>query len=414
MIARVIFDGINVSDKVMRRGIKSLTGMTFDEDGLQAMGEATIQFSDLDGFFRDYARSTESVEVAIDVDHYPVFRGVSSQEGITYDPSTEISTCQILPAGANEIEKLKAMSMQDIADAGTNYKREFGITTEQWYAKPVPGTYTLGRYFLSFADIFTVLGEIHKTCAVDLDISGVTPSQYYLGGNPVSADYFRVSELNCWEFIMGVASLFNGIVTYSNGTFSIQAKKDLVDSVATPLDLPLIRGSLQETNKRVGADEVIIRMSGAAKGIRSSDPATSKIVNTTVSKSITKEIPFRCPRITRMPVGGWLPAQIRADSENVDFVVYNPTGSWDALATYAITSQNITPWYLVELKGTTEWKAAYSVMDNAAILPTVMSALPPILFPGAVGTRPGKFLVRESSVDIEEETVEMNVLGYAQ
>jgi hypothetical protein len=439
MIARVLLDGVDCTAKVLRRGVDKLVAEVADQDGNATVGNAIVTLLNFDGALTGVSESADALDLDISIGGHKLFGGTVDPENITEDRDQEVVTFEGIDSARQWIDEMGEIEMGDIV-AGTISSASKVINIFAEFDTISTPANTEGRRFWSLDWLLSHLGSPAPPFQSQIGEAGtnspwkVDLSHYFYGGKRFN-DYTGMSRMTAIEFVKNVAMLFNAGFYFDNGTLVLRDKRSFLHSTDTPLNLPLIRDSFQQTVNRCGVDQVDFQFAnyqykpnhpprvpslpppGPSNYGRFGGHIAIRDPNESRAKLLEKRCGFRHAYGLSVDEHGWATnindvfAYISRSENESTYVVKNSVGIYNANWTYDLeTEQLIQLWYACEFQGLTEWTGTFSILDNYTVLPELIKPYRRIVHP--LGSD-YKYFIRRAEIDPDAETVKVTAVGYA-
>ena len=425
MIAKVIFDGVDVSDWVMRRGVSNLALETQDEDGFNCISSATIKLCNMEGLFDQYYPVTRWFDVEIWLDGNLYFTGYVAPGGVTLNRDDE--TCEI-QAESSEKAILERLKDTQVGSLETVYR--YPLPWQQvniLYDSNTQAVYP--RWFCPVKDVlkmlFGLVQENHvvfdTTCFDTLLVGGqrcygtttvnlpvVGPWTY---PDPTKTQVPALPSVTSYDFVKNLIDMFNLILYKDGDDLHIDTYKEHRN--ASPLStIAEERGKTKGTTNVPGVDKVTFQWANNGESgvegpiIVQRDPGAPVAGRTVEIQSI-----FSAPNAV-VGVNGvalWSERYILMGTDNCTYLiqtVQSGLGGWHAYSQLQFTPDY---WYLTEFRGVAEFEAVHSFLDDSDSLVPLCAPLARVDNPI---TSSCSWFVRRAEIDVENETVQLTAQGY--
>lgn len=413
MIGRVAFDGSDVTDLVIRRGIGSLTAETQNEEGAQTMGSAKITFNNLNGAFDDYGDTIDPVDVEISTGSSRLFKGTTDPENSLLSPDGGTFSCECTSEDRYWLDTMKQLKMsQSAADVDRVLTAVLAETSAA--SDPIN---VEGRFFWSLKSLIEHLTI--PAVPVSIQITGKDLGKYYVGGRQFNIPV-QLPDTSAAQLVKSAAALFNAMYFMQDGTLVIRDRKSFIDSADTPLSLPYVRGSLKQSTRRCGLDRVKFDFANADANelvyqyayfgghaiIRDpqaiSFPMNKEVASIFLQANTPERIRFSQP---------WAFISRNEVNQSGLFLMYNDSGNptLNPGGNVEVNPTDVLSWYDCEFRGLMEWEATFIVMDNEAALAELIKPLRRIAHP--LGRKTIN-VVRSVTIDLDAETAAVRAMEF--
>lgn len=399
----IYIDGVNYNAEpqrcLLKNGLDRLTFQMEDEDGKGTISSAKLRFTNIGNKFDAMLKGYSKPKVNISLGGFNVFSGVVSGDGINYDFDNKLIDTEVVSDEKTFIENAKITKLNDI--------NLTGIPVEIYrISNPIAGQAETA--LRTMFPIDSLLSQIFHHFGYNFKIATPNSYEYMLGGTAVSKPFFP--DINCYDMIVDLVKLYNAIWWIEkNGDVYFVPKVWYLEGMkqSVSLSVMMLKNTHKVTGVKVGKD--IISFSYANIDYKHPNlwdtdlRATIKRYTPLVTEdAIVSLIKFPNLRSTLIRS---ISAVIYDDDPGCFVVKYDGNPPWGIVVEPAINI--LQKYYNMELLGTSEIEAEYSLMNDYSVIPELIKPYRKLSTSGD-----NTHFIRSVEIDATDDKAKINAIGY--